>query len=282
MLSNRIKAARFFGVLALVFTSQINFILAETKNDSTFGITSFSFASYLGTGFYSTSGQEVFVFQMPFKHTIKEETDQQAGWRLNLPVTLGFINFSKLEIEELPQLDDVGTITFLPGIEYRKKITSNWTLIPFADYGFARDLNHSNNVLIIGAGIKSYADFDVSGAVITLGNRLLYARESNENVEVNSDYTLVETGLNFRLDHKADIFGQDIQLNLYYVNYYYPDDLVFFDRTTSPIRVGVENELGFTFSNIPDFMFFSNLHLGFGVRAGNDLRVYRLLFSAPF
>ena len=282
MLSTRIKVVRFLGFLTLVFASQINFIQAETRDDSTFGITSFSFASYLGTGFYSTSGQEVFVFQMPFKHTIKEETDQQAGWRLNLPVTLGFINFPSLDIEELPELDDVGTITFLPGIEYRKKITSNWILIPFADYGFARDFNHSNNVLIIGAGLKSYADFDISGAVITLGNRLLYARESNENVDINSDYTLIETGLNFRLDHNADIFGQDIKLNLYYVNYYYPDDLVFFERTTSPIRVGVENELGFTFSNIPDFMFFSDLHLGFGVRFGNNLRVYRLLFSAPF
>ena len=219
---------------------------------------------------------------MPFKHIIKEETDQEAGWRLNLPITLGFINFSDLDIENLPELDDVGTITFLPGIEYRRKITDNWTLIPFADYGFARELNHTNNVLIIGAGIKSYADFDLKGAVLTLGNRFLYARESTKDSENNSDYTLVETGLNFRLDHTSSIGGKDVHLNIYYINHYYPDDLIFLDRTTSPIRIGVENEVGFTFSSMPDFLFFSDVHLGFGVRIGNDLKVYRLLFSAPF
>lgn len=255
---------------------------AETRADSTFGITNFAFASYLGTGFYSTSGQEVFVFQMPFEHVIKEETDEEAGWALNLPITIGFINFSSVDIENLPELDDVGTLTFLPGIEYRKKIYSNWTLIPFADYGFARDFNHTHNVLIIGAGIKSYAHFDLPGSVFTLGNRLLYARESNEDVDINSDYTLIETGLNFRLNSQTNIGKKNLKANFYYVNYYYPNNLVFFERTTSPIRVGMENEFGFTLSNFPDFLFFSDVQLGFGIRFGNDLRVYRLLFSAPF
>jgi len=269
-------------LLFSLFAVQSSTLNAATKDSSTFGITNYAFASYIGTGFYSTSGQDVFVFQLPFKHIIKQETVEEAGWRLNLPLTLGFINFSGLDSEELPELDDVGTITFLPGIEYRKKITSDWTLIPFADYGFARDFNHTNNVLIIGLGIKSYVNFHTEDGVLTLGNRFLYARESKEEAESNSDYTRILTGLNYRFDQQARVAGGDLGINIYYANYYYPDDLVFLDRTTSPVRVGYENELGFTIDNISNFLFFSELQLGFGVRFGNDIRVYRLLFSAPF
>ena len=281
MLPASMKAACYCCLLIYIFVAQNSALNAATKDSSTFGITNYAFASYIGTGFYSTSGQDVFVFQLPFKHIIKEETDEEAGWRLNLPLTLGFINFSGLE-SEIPELDDVGTITFLPGIEYRKKITSDWTLIPFADYGFARDFNHTNNVLIIGLGIKSYVNFHTEGGVLTLGNRFLYARESNEDAESNTDYTRILTGLNYRFDQHARIAGSDLGINLYYANYYYPDDLVFLERTTSPIRVGYENEIGFTVDNISNFLFFSELQLGFGVRFGNDIRVYRLLFSAPF
>ena len=279
------KALWRASLVIVLCASPMNAISAEssTTTSSTFGVTNFAFASYLGTGFYSTSGQEVFVFQIPLKHTIIEETEEQAGWRLNLPITMGFINFSEADLENPPELDDIGTLTFLPGIEYRKKMTRDWILIPFADYGFAREFSHTNNVLIIGLGIKSYADFHHEGGVLTLGNRFLYARESHqEETKVNHDYTLVQTGLNFRFDQQARIAGADLGLNLYFVNYYYPDDLVFLERTTSPIRVGFENELGFTVDNIPDFLFFKNLQLGFGIRFGNDIRVYRLLFSAPF
>ena len=282
MLSASMKAACYFCLLIYILAIQSSMVMAATKDSSTFGITNYAFASYIGTGFYSTSGQDVFVFQLPFKHIIKEETDEEAGWRLNLPLTLGFINFSGLESEELPELDDVGTITFLPGIEYRKKITSDWTLIPFADYGFARDFNHTNNILIIGLGIKSYVNFHTEDGVLTLGNRFLYARESKKETDSNSDYTRILTGLNYRFDQQAHLAGNNLGINLYYANYYYPDDLVFLERTTSPIRVGYENEIGFTIDNISNFLFFSELQLGFGVRFGNDIRVYRLLFSAPF
>jgi len=67
---------------------------------------------------------------MPFEHAIIEKTDTEAGWVLNLPITIGFINFDSLQLEELPGVNDVGTITFLPGLEYQYPVTPNWTLIP--------------------------------------------------------------------------------------------------------------------------------------------------------
>lgn len=269
-------------VLILLFHFSISNAYAREHSNGSFGLTSFAFASYLGTGFYTTSGQNVFVLQMPFEHTIVEKTDVEAGWVLNLPITIGFINFDSLQLEELPGVNDVGTITFLPGLEYQYPVTPNWTLIPFADYGFARELDATSNVLITGTGIKSYFDIYFDNAKFTLGNRLLYAREQSKDFSSASSYSLLETGLNLRLKNVFSFIDKPLYSNFYYINFYYPNNLVFFEQTPNPIKIGIEHEIGITFSNIPDFLFFENSQIGIGVRFGNDINIYRIVFGAPF
>lgn len=251
-------------------------------DDGSFGLTSFAFASYLGTGFYTTSGQNVFVLQVPFEHIIKEKTETEAGWILKLPITAGFINFENLNTEELPELNDVGTITFLPGLAYQYPVTRNWTLTPFVDYGFARELAYTSNILIIGSGLKSTFNVHFDESMFTLGNRFLYAREQSAGASSDADYSLIETGLNYRVTSTFFFDDEPIYSNLYYINFYYPNNLVFFEQTENPVRVGIEHEVGITISNIPDFLFFEKPELGMGVRFGNDLKVYRLVFGAPF
>lgn len=267
-------------IFTLLFCFIVNNVYATNHEDGSFGLTSFAFASYLGTGFYTTSGQNVFVMQMPFEHVIKEKTDTEAGWLLKLPITIGFINFNSLKVEELPGVNDVGTITFLPGVEYQYPVTPNWTLIPYADYGFARELDATSNVLITGTGVKSYFDVHLNKAKFTLGNRFLYAREQSKNFNSASSYSLVETGLNLRVDN---IFSDNsLYSNFYYINFYYPNNLVFFEQTPNPIKVGIEHEVGITFSNMPNFLFFEKPQIGIGVRFGNGINVYRIVFGAPF
>jgi hypothetical protein len=184
--------------------------------------------------------------------------------------------------DNLPEIDDVATLTFLPGIEYQYPVTADWTLIPFADYGFARDFSYTTNVLMTGIGIKSYANFYTSGAMITLGNHFLYARENNRKTAENSDFALIETGLNFRVISNSSWGGRPLYLNYYYINFYYPDDLVFLERTENPVHVSIENEAGIVIGNLPAFLFFKKPRFGIGLRLGNDVKVFRLLFSAPF
>ncbi len=61
---------------------------SAAEEEGAYGVTNFAFSSYLGTGFYTTAGQNVFVLHLPFDYTIKEKSDTEAGWGLNLPVTL--------------------------------------------------------------------------------------------------------------------------------------------------------------------------------------------------
>ena len=44
----------------------------------------------------------------------------------------------------------------------------------------------------------------------------------------------------------------------------------------------MENELGVTISNLPNFLFFKKPQLGLGVRFGDNVNVYRIVFGMPF
>ena len=57
---------------------------------------------------------------------------------------------------------------------------------------------------------------------------------------------------------------------------------MFFESTENPIRVGIEHEVGITFGNLPDFLFLEKPQIGLGVRFGNGVNVYRIVFGAPF
>ena len=282
MFPRKLQSARPALQYAILFLLSISGHAHAAEDDGSFGLTSFAFASYLGTGFYTTSGQNVFVLQLPFEHIIKEKTDTEAGWKLKLPITAGFINFDSIIIEELPGLSDVGTITFLPGLAYQYPVTHNWTLTPFVDYGFARELAYTSNILIMGTGLRSIYDVHFDEAMFTLGNRFLYAREQSKGSSTDADYSLIETGLNYRVTSNYFFDDEPIYSNLYYINFYYPNNLVFFEQTDNPIRVGIEHEFGITISNIPDFLFFEKPQLGLGLRFGNNVKVYRLVFGAPF
>lgn len=285
-------SAMILKLIRMNRTSTLPFIVAfmltsftpasNADETSAFGLTNFSFASYLGTGFYTTSGQEVFVLQLPFEHVIRARADTTAGIVLKLPITVGLINFDNVDVGNLPQLNDVATMTFLPGMEYRYPVTPDWTVIPFADYGFARDFNNSTNVLVTGIGIKSYYDYHLDRSAITLGNRFLYARERSKASSNDSDYSLIETGLKYTAISDYDTDNGKIKSHLYYINFYYPNNLIFLERTKNPIRVGVENEIGITFSNLPDIWFFEKPEIGIGVRISNEVKVYRVVFGAPF
>jgi len=278
----RISLAKLLGFHTLALLLITLFQPAySAEEEGTFGLTNFAFSHYLGTGFYSASGLEVFVIQLPFEHTIKEKTDNSGGWVLNLPFTIGLVNFKNLDLQNLPNIDDVATLSFIPGIEYQHPMTAEWTISYFADYGFARDFNQTSNVLVTGIGVKSKADFILNDSILTLGNSFLYAHEKSTDANASSDYSLLKTGLNHRF--ASDYINlPSVFTNLYYINYYYPDSLVFFDRAPNPIKIGNANEIGATFSNLPGLLFFEDFEIGFGIRFSDDIKVYRVVFGAPF
>jgi hypothetical protein len=95
------------------------------------------------------------------------------GLKLLLPVTLGYHQFENI-------LADVGTIAFVPGVEFQYPIIKNWWVKPYGQFGLGKDFSGGNLAYIYGAGVRTRAIFpwwrfeyilgeDLTGLSLTMG-----------------------------------------------------------------------------------------------------------------
>jgi hypothetical protein len=242
----------------------------------------FSFGNYLGTGFYTSGGGEVFILRIPLSTTLRPMTSNDPGWIVNYPVTVGVANIDRIVDGEQPDLDDVGTISLVPGLEYHYPVLHNWQLVPFFDLGIARDLSNNVNIRVLGTGAKSFATFDFNRNRLTLGNRFLYADQRNLETGKNSNFAVFETALDYNIATDYTIHGTYFDYSFYYINYFYLKDLVVLDNLDNSISLENKNEVGFTF-RLPDYSWLPrSSRLGLGVQITQSGELYRIVFGMPF
>ncbi len=269
-------------LLAVIFSNTIFATDAYSQDQSEAELINFAFSNYLGTGFYTSGGGEVFILRIPLSTTLRPMTSNDAGWVITYPVTLGIANVDEIVEGTVPTLDHVGTLSVIPGVEYHYPVLNNWRLLPFVDLGLARDLVNNVNIRVLGAGVKSYATFDFKRHRLTLGNRFLYADQKNLETSRNSNFAVFETALDYNIPSDLTIFGSFFDISFYYINYYYLKDLVLVDYLDNPISLQNKNEVGFTFS-LPEYSWLpDNPRLGFGVQFTKDAELYRIVFGMPF
>ena len=107
----------------------------HAEQSSEVELINFAFGNYLGSGFYSSSNIDVFIVKLPFLKTLKAPTETEAGLIINYPVSLGITNISDDAVEGIPDFNDIGTVSVVPGLEYvhctvpspRGEIISEWT-----------------------------------------------------------------------------------------------------------------------------------------------------------
>lgn len=252
--------------------------------ESEIELTNFAFANYLGSGFYSSNGIQVFIVKLPFSTTLKEATETEAGWVVKYPVSLGLTNIKDnlIGVEDIPVLDDIGTVSVVPGLEYVYPMASNWHLLPFADFGIARDFNNGVDVRVRGAGVKSFATFDFDNSWLVLANRLLYADQKNLESGHKSNFAVFETGLDYTIPTNITIDGSALNVSYYFINYTYLDDLVLLDLPNAQISLENKNEVGFTFTLPKHSWLPDDFQLGLGVQVTNNTELYRIVLGAPF
>ena len=245
-------------------------------------LVNFAFSNYLGSGFYASDGGEVYILNIPLSTTLKPMTDDEAGWVVKYPISLGVANIDAIIGGDLPDLDDVGTVSVIPGIEYHYPALSNWQLIPFFDLGIARDVVNDVNIGVLGTGVKSFVTFDFGANWLTLGNRFLYAAQEAFETGSYSNFAVFETGLDYNIPTRLSIDGSIINVSFYYLNTYYLKDLVLVDFLDARISLENKNEIGFTFS-LPEHAWLpDDSRIGLGVQITRDDELYRLVFGAPF
>lgn len=254
----------------------------ETSSDA--GLFNWYYAAIFGTGVYRSGDHTVTVFNLPFSHTVHEATPQQSGIRLTLPVTLGIHDFQALDV---PDSEQLGTVSIMPGAEFPMLMSDNWTLTPYVNLGIGLTLNAGDDdgdAMIYAAGVKSRWHLPLGDSEFMLGNTLDYVGYEPEEGAAQTTTRLV-IGFNLftpitELENElADEFG------LHLIYYYYFKGA----KITQPLSGGIDalhNEVEFalTLGKHKGWNLFGLRldQIGIGLRGGSNLSAIRLITGFPY
>ena len=176
---------------------------------------------------------------------------------------------------------DVATIGLTPGLEAQFLLRDNWYVAPFIDLGVAQDLDSDNSSWLFGVGMKSFADFDFDSDVLTLGHRLLYARQDNIDGDGSSSFAVLQSGLDYRFGIAQEEQDRRLGFSVYYIHNYYFNDLGIPRAFEDTISFENTNEVGVTLDLPAHRWLPEDPRIGFGVQLVDDVEIYRIVFGAP-
>jgi len=158
----------------------------------------FSFASVAGSGIYTVNGRTAWIIRVPISFPLWSADEKPWGLRIVAPITFGFYDLEPrdLVVEGIP--DHLATISPVIGVELSHKLTDNWTLYPFGFAGPAVELSTKERGWLMALGVRSRAEFPWKDRAFVLWNRLVYARDFQNNRLDNDDFVQFETDLEFR------------------------------------------------------------------------------------
>jgi hypothetical protein len=174
---------------------------------------SYIFATILGSGVYTIDDGRITVLRVPFAITVREETKDRHGFRLLLPVSLGYGSFDPDDPIERWLPTDVSTLSFVPGLEYRKYLGKRLLIKPYAQLGGGYDFRQDvlSGLFVVG----SRAIWDVVRSdlwLIRVGTALHWAAELQQR---KSSFGLFEVGLDCRRNLPLSIAGRQLNAGVY-------------------------------------------------------------------
>lgn len=278
----------FFSLLintiAVIYLSEVN--AAEVREADVEPV-HYAYANYLGSGIYRTTGQHASLLNMPFSYELG--TNDKFSYEVRLPVSFGFFDFSIADLPNLDLPDEVGTITFTPGLALNYQYTANWLIESYADIGYARNLTTDRGVNVHSVGVSALYDFNFKGFDNIWSNRLYYAEYDGNGYDANDSYAAVQLGLDLGLPLKYQLFGYKFQPRVFTTAFWYFSEVNFTPNFTKSsnqekhVTLSNSLEIGFTlkFNETIGYSWAGIERLGLGYRYSKNFSAFRLLFSFP-
>jgi len=143
------------------------------------GAANYVYSVFTGTGKYEVDDRTIYVVRMPLTLNWRkaDHVEMKPGFRMLLPVAVGVSQFEN--ILDIPgfTLDDLQTMTVVPGVEVDIPLTRNWALKPFAQAGWGWDLKDSRNSFVWGLGARTRAQLGERGEWLFGGEALTAGNE---------------------------------------------------------------------------------------------------------
>ncbi len=253
-----------------------------------------AYSTFFGTGAYETSsGAEATVVSVRpgrrFRTAALDDTGKRTvGIRLRVPVAVGVHDFEDTSSGAALDFHSVGTLSVTPGVEIDIPLTARWSLKPLVYGGWGTELHGDASAWIYWAGVKSRLRFGSPDFEWALVNTLTYVGYSADGGE-RSSLRPILTAMEFSQPIAKKLGGEPVRLHWHvaYTDYLNEAEFKFRRRSTPPLEVAEEWELGVAFSTGERPLRLWRLRwdrLGLAYRFSNDgeLRGIGLVFSSLF
>jgi hypothetical protein len=280
------RAACKFLPLAVVLTqlaaSQVS--AQSLSPEQTSGDASYSYSVFVGTGWYQLDDRRIFVFRIPASWQLRELKPDQMGIKLLLPVAIGVQNFDNLDNVLEFQLEDVQTISFVPGVELQFLPLPRWQIKPFLQAGAGWQPDAGTADFIYGLGARTNYIIPTGNSQIKVGGEYLLAGDK-VNDGGSSAINRFSLGIEYKHPVRWSLLNRRTSMHWRLVGYNYIGGLVIksFPDTES-FDIDSELEIGFALSIDPALKILGipASHLGLGYRFGENSRAIVVETTFPF
>ncbi|KGJ86568.1 hypothetical protein [Colwellia psychrerythraea] len=247
----------------------------------------YAYANYLGSGIYRTTGQHASLISMPFSYEIGQKGKTTYG--LRLPVSVGFFDFGLADLPDLEFPDEVGTVTFTPGLAFNYQYNQDWQIQSYIDLGYGRNLTTDKGVSVFSSGVSALFEFDIKNYDSIWANRIYYASYDGNGYEAQDSYAALQIGIDSGLPLQYQVFGYQFQPRVFATAFWYFSEVDFLTARTQSFdeerNVTLTNslEFGFTlkFAKTIGYSWAGIERLGLSYRYSKNFSAFRLLFSFP-
>ena len=242
------------------------------------------YAATFGTGIYTAGDRTVGVLKIPVSRTLRESGDDQWGLRLILPVTFGFYDFSFDTVIEDGLPDRINTFSFVPGLEFEKRIVPRWLLKPYASVGAGWELGGEESAVIYDVGLRSrFRMGEHRETVLSLVNWLSLAGFYPSGGH-HEPLGMLAIGVDVEVPFGGTLFGRSFVLSILPIYYYYFRRLRFAEFDDPDNKVHEEGELAISvLAKQPFTVLGMNVdRVGVAVRYNPDVKGFRIFTTLPF
>jgi len=215
-----------------------------------------AFGAYFGTGYYELgTGEETYVLSVRPSWRWREANFDEQGKRsigveFRVPVAVGAYRLDDADLAASLQLDNVSTLSVVPGVEIEVPMGERWSLKPLAYVGWGTHTDGDDSAWIYWAGIKSrlrFGDEDFDWALVNALTYVGYSSDANEHGNALPLLTAFEFG---RPLGDKKIADQQVRLHWHigYTDYLNDIELLRSRPDVLPVQMDAEWEIGMAFS----------------------------------
>jgi hypothetical protein len=266
------------------------FLIAASVSSISFssevdGVANYAYSVFVGTGKYEVEDRVIYIFRAPLEFDLKEvnyDEGQNVGLKLLVPVAIGVTDFEYLE--ELPEFDvnDIQTLSVVPGVEIPIALDSHWQLKPFAQAGVGMDAKSDSRSFIWGAGVRTRGTYG-DDSKWKVGGEYLWAGNNPNGDEPTTKFNRLGVGVEYKISTDWSVGGRYISWHLRAMQWHFTEAIEFKEPALrSKLDSSTELGLSFGLSSPVRILGYDFTQLGVGYEWADDFEAIKLFTTFPF